>query len=169
MKHHNIPSAFPKLTTHCAPVNKPAAHELYPIAPEAFTTRTCPTLCPVPVATIQRRNRGYKGRPAEPFRDLTGQRNGAMVIVGLRTYREQKRSSWVARCDCGNYEQRNHRNWQKYMRKGVPDACGICMPEGVRRAVVHAVLNPPTPPNTALSGADRATAGNKPTPGSAST
>jgi len=135
-----IRTATGDLPTHCWPVNKDAARETWAPAPERFTTRERPSMCPVPVAEIQRRNRGYKGRPAEPFRDLTGQRNGAMLIVGLIVYREGRRSSWAALCDCGNFEARNHRNWQKYLRKGVPDACSECVPEGRRRALVSSIL-----------------------------
>lgn len=132
----SIRTGTSELPTHCWPINKQAARETWKPLPERFTSRICPPLWPVPVAEIQRRNKGFKGRPAEPFRDLTGQRNGAMVVVGLGVYRYQKRSSWIAKCDCGNYEQRNHRNWQKYMRAGVPDACGECMPEALRRIVI---------------------------------
>lgn len=148
------------LPTHCWPANKQAARETWAPMPERFTSRQRPALCPVPVAEIQRRNCGYKGRPAEPFRDLTGQRNGAMVIVGLIAYREQKRSSWAALCDCGNYEQRNHRNWQRYMRRGVPDACGHCMPEELRRAVVRQFWGSTEEPN-GLRKAGRCTAATK--------
>ena len=132
-------SSANKLPTHCWPVDKNAAAELYAEKPEAFTSRECPALCKTSIAEIKKRN-------GAGFRDLTGQRNGAMVIVGLRAYRENKRSSWIALCDCGNYEQRNHRNWQKYLRKGVPDACYYCMPKEFRIAVIAAILGPTNSP-----------------------
>lgn len=142
----SIRSAVPDLPTHCHPINKVARRQTFP-SHEAFTSKTCPNLSKVSPTEIAKRTTHFHGRPCEPFRDLTGQRNGAMTIVGLRQYRDGRRSSWIAKCDCGNYEQRNHRNWQKYMKKGVPDACGACMPEKTRIAVVAAILggDPCTP------------------------
>lgn len=58
-----------------------------------------------------------------------------MTIIGLQQYREDKRSSWTAKCDCGNYEYRNHRSWQQNMKKGIPDGCIICMPMELRRTL----------------------------------
>jgi hypothetical protein len=135
----SIKGGTAELPTHCWPANKAAARELWSPLPERFTSKKCPPLWPVPVAEIQKRVRYWRGKPVI-FSDLTGQRLGAMVIVGLREYREHRRSSWIARCDCGNYEQRNHRNWQKYFRYGVPDACSVCMPEELRRATIKAVM-----------------------------
>jgi hypothetical protein len=135
-----LQSRVGELPTHCWPVDKNAAREMWGAAPDRFTTKECPTLCPVPVAEVSRRNNTLR-RGGGAFRDLSGQRLGAMTIVGLQQYRENRRSTWIARCDCGNHEPRNHRNWQKYYRYGVPDACRFCMGEDLRRAVVSAILD----------------------------
>ena len=131
-----------RLPTHIAPIDKNAKKEILVSewASERFTMKECPPLCEVPIEEIQKRVSNPR-RGTGKFRDLTGQRNGRMVIVGLRQYRERRRSSWTAQCDCGNFEQRNHRNWQKYLRKGIPDACGVCMPTELRIATISAILD----------------------------
>ena len=108
------------LQTHCAPVDRQALRDVLPWGNERFTTRACPPLCPVPVAEVVRRN------PSTQFTDLTGQRFGALTVVGLMEFRGAGRSLWAVRCDCGMHERRQWKTLVRSVKRGRQDACHWC-------------------------------------------
>lgn len=117
----NIRTATGSLPTHCAPIDKNASREMWAPSQEIFPTFQMPTLWPVSVEEINR-------RLENPLRDLVGLRRGAVTVVGLIEYRENGRSVWCVRCDCGRYMKRTHRGWCKYLNRGRPDYCRYCCP-----------------------------------------
>lgn len=70
------------------------------------------------------------GQAPYNVRDLVGQQNGKMVIVGYKDSYPKKggrRHRWWARCLCGVYEVREHRQWISDYNKGFVDkGCGNC-------------------------------------------
>jgi len=124
------------IRTHNQPVDKMAAKVVFGNPAQRFTSPICPSFCPVSVREIQKRVSSGGGK----FRDLTGQRLGKILIIGLHLYQERRRSIWIAKCDCGNFEQRNHRFWQKYYRYGMPDACLKCVSLDERAQKIKKIL-----------------------------
>jgi hypothetical protein len=80
----------------------------------------CPSLCPVPVAEVMRRN------PSTKFSDMTGARFGRIEVIGLAQFIGNGSSKWVVRCDCGRYEIRLWLNLRNMKRKGRESCCGHC-------------------------------------------
>ena len=112
-------TATNSLLTHCYPVNRDASFLLIPRRQFEWTT-DMPSPCPVSPAEIKLR---HKSR----FADLTGLRKGTIVIVALLEYKEEGKSSWIARCDCGRYGIRSHYKFLKSVRNGKFDTCPICL------------------------------------------
>lgn len=120
------------LPTHCWPIDAMAKKELRQPDAMLFTSRKPLPKSPVDPKVVAFRNRSFGGS----FADLTGQRVGSMEIQHLVMYQEGRRSIWAAQCDCGNWEQRNHRNWIKWHKRGVADACRVCLPMDRRKELI---------------------------------
>ena len=58
-------------------------------------------------------------RTGRPINDLTGRRFGSLTVVALKV-RNGSKTSWVARCDCGNERIANG----KCLRSGKTTCCG---------------------------------------------
>lgn len=129
----NIRTATGSLPTHCAPIDRNATREVRVRHLELFSSFEMPALCTVSIEEIRRRHTAQRQRENKrPFRsnlrDLTGLRAGTVTVIGLIEYRENGKSRWCVRCDCGRYEPRAHYVWWKNYRRGNPDYCSFCSP-----------------------------------------
>ena len=120
MTAQNLRSRVDDLQTHCWPTNLAAVRAIMQWESERFTRNSCPSLCPVPVAEVVRRNRGTK------FSDLIGVRFGRMEVVGLIAFRGKGNSLWAVKCDCGRYERRRWKTVKSAIRSDKPSACHFC-------------------------------------------
>jgi hypothetical protein len=131
-----IRTATASLPTHCAPIDKNAIREIHACHSELFSSFEMPVLCTVSIEEIRRRHTAQRqlenGRAFKSnFRDLTGLRRGMVVVIGLLEYRENGKSRWCVRCDCGRYEPRSHYVWWRRYRDGYPDYCSYCSPHSL--------------------------------------
>lgn len=56
--------------------------------------------------------------------DITGMRNGSLVVVGFAHPGARNGALWVVRCDCGHYERRTAKSMKN--PKNWFDACRVC-------------------------------------------
>lgn len=86
---------------------------------------TCPALYPKEEISIVCRGSGV---------DLTGRRQGRMVVVGLS---RDIAARWVMRCDCGDYEPRTAKSIKNPNNSN--DCCTVCrkIEEAKRRHHYH--------------------------------
>lgn len=120
----------------CAPINKQAAagisHKEYDVigrSQHAYLSKKrvvyeCPSVGKAP--------------PKFGSDDLTGKRNGRIVVMGWCSPMENYRvfgsskplkyvgGAWVVRCDCGKYERRKRRQIMHPIKKEYVDACTFC-------------------------------------------
>lgn len=83
-------------------------------------TSFVPKIKPHSITVTDIRPQIWNGTHLDGF-DLTGKRFGRFTVIGLSA---EKRSRWVCRCDCGNYEMRRAKSVQNPANDF--DRCIIC-------------------------------------------
>lgn len=130
-----IRTATASLPIHCAPIDKNAIRELWAAESRPIASFDMPELCQISIEEI--RHRHSIGKYKSNFRDLTGQRRGTLVVIGLIAYHENGKSVWCVKCDCGRYEVRSHYRWGRDFRKNIPDWCTYCSPMTLEQQVMR--------------------------------